>query len=213
MVSAAAQRTTATGGLLRLDATTARILDAAYAEFTHNGFRRTTMNQVADAAGLGVATVYRRFPQKARLLDAVLLREAELATAAVDAAMTSSSSIEEQSGSGFAAFAHYLAGRTLLVRLLRGDADHDGEAVAPGEMIDQVMAVARDYIAAWIRDLQAEGRYRSIDADIVAEIQARLAVSLVLAPDGFIPIHEDEATRAFARTYLVPLLGPEHATD
>lgn len=215
MVSGATHETTAMAApaarLAAVDATTARILDAAYREFTRDGFRRTTMNQVADAAGLGVATVYRRFPQKARLLDAVLLREAELATAAVDAAMAGAVTVEEQAASGFAAFAHFLAGRTLLVRLLRGDADHDGEAVAPGEMIDQIMTLARDYIATWIRELQADGRYRSVEADVVAEIEARLAVSLVLAPDGFIPIHDDAATRAFATTYLVPLLGPEHA--
>ena len=35
------------------------------------------------------------------------------------------------------------------------------------------------------------------------------AVSLVLVPEGFIPMHDDAATHAFATQYLVPLLGPE----
>lgn len=186
-----------------------RILDAAYEELTRRGVRRTTMNHIADAAGLGVATVYRRFPQKARLVEAVLLREAERVTAAVDAAQSRSLTVEEQAAAGFTAFAHEITDRALLVRLLRGDVDHDGEAVAPGELVDRIMVMARDYIAGWIRELQAGGRFVGVDADIVAEIQARLAVSLVLAPDGSIPMHDDEATRAFARKYLVPLLGPE----
>lgn len=191
------------------DVTTERILDAAYRELTRDGVRRTTMNQIADTAGLGVATVYRRFPQKARLVEAVLLREATRVTAEVDEAMTQAATVEEQAATGFTAFAHFISDRPLLVRLLRGDTDHDGEAVAPGALVDQFMVMARDYIAGWIRGLQEEGRYLGVDADIVAEIQARLAVSLVLAPEGRIPMQDDGATRAFARKYLVPLLGPE----
>lgn len=192
------------------DTTIERILDAAYEELTRDGVRRTTMNQIADAAGLGVATVYRRFPQKARLVEAVLLREAARVTAEVDAAMNRAPTVEEQAATGFTAFAHFISDRPLLVRLLRGDTDHDGEAVAPGELVDRIMVMARDYIAGWVRDLQAEGRFLDVEADIVAEIQARLAVSLVLAPEGRIPMHDDEATRAFATKYLVPLLGAEH---
>ena len=94
------------------------------------------------------------------------------------------------------------------MRLLRGDVDHDGEAVAPGVLLDQVMVMAREYIAARIREWQAGGLYREVDAEIVAEIHARLALSLVLAPEGRIPMHDDAATRAFATKYLVPLLGP-----
>lgn len=194
----------------RVDRSTERILDAAYEELTRDGVRRTTMSQIADAAGLGVATVYRRFPQKARLVEAVLLREAARATAAVDAAMRRAGTVEEQVAGGFTAFAHAITERDLLVRLLRGDVDHDGEAVAPGALVDQIMVMARDYIAGWIRELQATGRYRDVDAEVVAEIEARLALSLVLAPEGRIPMHDDAATRAFATKYLVPLLGAEH---
>jgi len=193
-----------------MDQATVRIIDAAYQALTEGGVRRTTMNQIADAAGLGVATVYRRFPQKVQLVRAVLLREAARAVEAVAAAMVEAATVEEQAAAGFTAFAHTIAERPLLIRLLRGDGEHDGEAVAPGELVDQVMVMARDYIAGWIRDLQAEGRHLGADPDIVAEIYARLALSLVLAPDGRIPMHDDAATRAFATTYLVPLLGSEY---
>lgn len=192
------------------DVTTVRILDAAAVAFAGSGARRTTMNQIADAAGLGVATVYRRFPRKAQLVEAVLLREAARLTDAVDAAVAAASTVEEQSAAGFTAFAHGLAERPFLVRLMRGDDEQD-DAVMRGDLADQIMAMARDYLAAWIRDLQAQGRYRSVDADIVGEISARLALSLVLAPEGRIPMHDDVAIRAFARQYLVALLGPEFA--
>lgn len=188
------------------DPSTVRILDAAY-DLLATG-DRATMNEIAQAAGLGVATVYRRFPQRAQLVHALLLREAARATAAVAEAMERETAIEEQCSAGFAAFAHTIEDRPFLVRTLRGDGP-DGLAFASGTLADQVMTMARDYMAGWIRGLQEQGRYRSIDADIVAEIEARLALSLVLAPDGMIPMHDDAATRAFAATYLVPLLGPE----
>lgn len=193
----------------RSDAAVERILDAAYREIARDGVRRTTMNQIAAAAGLGVATVYRRFPQKAQLVRAVIIREAMEVTAAVARALEADAPFEEQAAGGFTAFAHAVHERTLLVRLLRGDTDHDGEAVAPGDVVDQVVGIATTCMADWVRSLQAQGRYLSVDADVVAEIQARLALSLVLAPDGHIPMHDDAATRAFALQYLMPVLGPE----
>lgn len=188
------------------DAATERILDAARAELAMHGVRQTTMNQVADAAGLGVATVYRRFPQKAQLVRAVILREAAAVTAAVVAELEGPATIAERSAGAFAAFAHAVSSRPLLVGLIRGAAGDDATA---GEIIDQLMQDARTRVSDWIRALQAKGRYLAADPDVVAELQARLAVSLVLSPDGFIPMHDDAATRAFATKYLVPLLGPE----
>lgn len=193
-----------------LDQSTARILDAAHDEFTEGGVRGTTMNRVAERAGLGVATVYRRFPQKALLVRAVILREAAATTHAVAKAMQGEGSAEEQSAAGFSAFARALHQRPLLIRLLRGEKDRDGGLMESGELADQIIAMARDYIAGWIRALQAEGRYRSIEPEVVAEIEARLALSLVIVPEGHIPIHDTARARAFAARYLVPLLGPEY---
>lgn len=167
------------------------------------------MNQVADAAGLGVATVYRRFPQKAQLVRAVVLREAEAVTAAVVAELERPTTVEEQAAGAFTAFAHAISGRPLLVRLMRGVADA-GDNAAPDDLVDWLMTNARTRVSDWIRNLQAQGRYLDADPDVVAELEARLAVSLVLIPDGFIPMHDDGATRAFATRYLVPLLGAEY---
>lgn len=191
---------------LVVDPASERILDAAGVELARHGVRRTTMTQVADAAGLGVATVYRRFPQKAELVRAVILREADAVTAAVIAELDRPGPIEEQAAGGFTAFAHAISSRPLLVRLMRGDAD---ASAAPGDLVEQLMAGAREVISDWIRTLQADGRYLSANADVVAELEARLAVSLILIPEGFIPMHDDAATHAFAAQYLVPLLGPE----
>lgn len=196
--------------LVDADASTVRILVAAHDEFTAHGVRATTMNQVAERAGLGVATVYRRFPQKALLVQAVILREAAATTMAVDTAMRGADSVVEQCAAGFSAFAHALEERPLLIRLLRGETDRDGGLIAAGDLADQIIVMVRDYIAGWIRELQADGRYRSIEPDVVGEMEARLALSLVIVPEGRIPIHDYAAARTFAARYLVPMLGPEY---
>lgn len=58
---------------------TERVLDAAPGVFCAGRCAPVTMNSIADQAGVGVATVYRRFPKKEQLLQAVLVREAAFA--------------------------------------------------------------------------------------------------------------------------------------
>ena len=48
------------------------ILDAATTSFLSNGYLGTSMDEIARTAGVGPATLYRRFPTKEALLDAVL---------------------------------------------------------------------------------------------------------------------------------------------
>lgn len=51
--------------------TRAAVVDAAHELFLEGGFAATTMSQVASAAGVSVQTVYKAFPNKARLAKAV----------------------------------------------------------------------------------------------------------------------------------------------
>jgi len=191
----------------RLEENTVRILDAARVCFTARGVRRTTMNEIARVAGVGVATAYRRFPQKPALVRAVILREAEHVITLVAREMNRPGEVADQSADGFTAFAHALADRPLLVQLMRGQPAEATVIGVGSDLLDLVMAMARDAVATWLRGYQADGRFVGLDPDVLGEIYARLALSLVLTPDGVIPMHDDQATRAFAKQYLVPLLG------
>jgi AcrR family transcriptional regulator len=53
-----------------------RILDAAGAVFAERGLG-VTLDDIARAAGVGVGTVYRRFPDKSSLIDALFARRME----------------------------------------------------------------------------------------------------------------------------------------
>ncbi len=53
------------------------ILDAASALFIEQGYRKTTMQAIAERAGVGVATVFRQFKNKAGILAAISQRDME----------------------------------------------------------------------------------------------------------------------------------------
>ena len=88
---AATQPRTATEGIMRADARRNRdaIVAAAYELFAENG-TEAQMDEIARRAALGVGTLYRHFPAKEDLLDAVIARRferlAERAAQAVDQA-------------------------------------------------------------------------------------------------------------------------------
>jgi AcrR family transcriptional regulator len=188
------------------DDTRRRILDGALERFLAQGIRPTTMVQVADAAGLGVATVYRRYARKQELVQAVLLREVRRFIDEVDAKTAAAVTPEEQTVEGFIAFVAGIAGRPLLLGALRDDPELGLPMLTAHGA--PVLALGRSFIASTIRRWQRERAVADFDADLVAEIFARLAHSLVLTPEGLIPIGDDAATRDFARTHLLPLLTP-----
>ncbi|MCQ7029827.1 TetR/AcrR family transcriptional regulator, partial [Escherichia coli] len=54
---------------------TDRILDGAMSQAEEFGLRRFTMDDVARRVGVSRVTVYRYFPKKDQLIEAILLRE------------------------------------------------------------------------------------------------------------------------------------------
>src|SRR5260370_35943230 len=60
----------------RAEETRARIMEAAYRLFTQHGYEATTMQAVADEAGVAVQTVYFTFHTKGGLLGAIETRAA-----------------------------------------------------------------------------------------------------------------------------------------
>lgn len=183
----------------------AGILDAALELLEEYGLRRTTMDDVARRAGIGRATLYRRFPQKADLIEAVWLREVQRFLAAVDVEISKAPNAHERIVTGFVAVVRGLHKQKLLNRLLSSEP----EAVLPGLTLagGPVIALARDYLAGKIRVDQAAGDLAEFDAEPLAEMLARLIHSMVLTPEGCIPVSGEKEIRAFARTYLVPWLN------
>lgn len=177
------------------DTTRERILDAALALFEDFGIRRTTMEDVARRAGVSRVTIYRRFPQKDRLVQAVIMREGERFFADLERAVAGRPAIEERIVEGFAFTLASARDHVLLNRLIRTE---DGTLPYLTTEGGPVIAAAREFLA---RQMPA-GR----DAQAVAEIVARLVLSFLLTPDSVVPLDTPRQARAFARRYIAPLM-------
>lgn len=82
------------------------VLDAALHLFVEQGYRGTSMEGIADAAGVTKPVVYRCFPNKQELFRALLEREEQRLLGEVGAAVPSSlgpGDLEAVLGAGFAA--------------------------------------------------------------------------------------------------------------
>lgn len=172
------------------DATVERILDAGYEQLLRHGLRRTTMDDVARRAGLGRATVYRRFPQKDQLIEAVLLRECRRFLEQLDTAVAAEPTPEARTVEGYVATIRIARQHPLLRQLL----DLEPETALPHltTYAGPVLAMCRRYVT----------RLTGAD-EVTAEILVRLVHSLLLTPDGVVPT-DDDAARTFARRHLAP---------
>jgi AcrR family transcriptional regulator len=172
-----------------------RILDAAYAGMLEQGLRRLTMDDVARRAGLARVTVYRRFARKGDLIHAVILRELNRFLKTFGQALAPLPTPADQVTEGFAITLRLVRGHPLLSRLL---------ATEPGTILPQLTLEAGPYLAVAREQLAAH--LDTPEAEAVAEMFIRIALSFVLIPDSAIPLGNDEDARAYARRHLVPLL-------
>lgn len=168
----------------RADARTNRalILDAAEQVFGAGGEAAST-EEVARLAGVGVATVFRHFPTKAALLQAVLVRRydwlRERAEALLDAA--------DPGGAFFDLFSHLVAdaGTKIVIgeALLEAGGDSDGAAI-------QASNGLRGAVGALLRHAQNAGAVRD-DVEL-PEVYALLVATSQAAAHGRL----DEEVRA-----------------
>lgn len=184
----------------------ATVLDGALDAFLDFGIRRASMGEIAKRSRLSPATLYRRFAQKSDIVQAVGLREVQRFLADVDRRVDHDATAEDQLAELFVA----VCGGIRRHRLLRRLVDTEPEVVLPllttqgGPVLD----LGRDYVAEFIRRLQASGAFEDYDAEPVAELFARLALSMALTPRSAIPMADDAAARAFARAHLAPVCRP-----
>jgi AcrR family transcriptional regulator len=188
------------------------VLDAALAEFLDFGLRRTNVDAVARRAGVSRATLYRRFENKEALVQAVLIRECRRFFQSIASAVDGLPTARERLVEGFVVGVRYARRDPLLSRLLATDP----EALLPYLTVEGgfVVAVARDFLVAQGQGLPGGDKpVAGRDPAGVAEIFVRLALSFTLTPGSCIPLDTDEDVRAFARSYLAVLMGPDASSE
>lgn len=179
-----------------------RVLDATEGLLRSYGLARWSVDDVAERAGIGRTTVYRRFPSRDDLVAGVLARELRRTIAAIGVATAPLTSIEdrvvEAASVGLAAL------RTSVVdHLLQSDP----ATILPflttgaGPLVDLARgALAPALVAAGFTEAGPP-------ADLLAETLARLGLSFVLTRSTALPADDPVALRAAVSGLLAPLLA------
>lgn len=186
-----------------------RVAAAALAQFAEFGIRRSTIDDVARRAGVSRVTVFRRFETKQRLVEVVVAREVRLAVAEFTRAWEEGESLEQRLLQGLSFSVHFVSGHPLFDRLLRSEP----EVLLPLLTVDggPVLELYRSLITELVRAEIHAGRAATADPDRVAEVIARLAMSLVLTRDGTVSLDNPQSMGALVHHVLLPILQPPSA--
>lgn len=190
------------------DEITTRILDATLEQAELVGIRRTTMEDVARRSGVGRATLYRRFPNKDALIDAVVLAEARRYLEGSEQARAHGDTLEDRMVYDTVFTVTFLREHALLKKLLRTEP----ETILPSLTVDAgaIIDFATDYSAAQLRtDLYGtEPTTQEQERHIrtVSELHTRLTLSFIVTPHTSIQLATLDDTREYVRTYLLPMI-------
>jgi AcrR family transcriptional regulator len=188
------------------DETAARIMGAALEQAEDFGLRRFTIDDVARRVGLSRVTIYRYFPKKDQLINALIMRELRRFLTRADKVLAMQPSPEGKLIFGVLFCLEFLRNHRLLNRLLRTEP----ELILPHltTKAGDLLAAARDWIAGHIRAEIRAGRLALPDQDVdgTAELIARSVLSLVLTPDTVLPIDSPRDQRRLVERYLMPIM-------
>ena len=181
-----------------------KILDAAFDQFRLLGIRRSSVEDIAKRAGVGRVTIYRRFESKDRLVQTLLLRETQRAIERVDERSAAHEAVEDRMVEAFAAAMEEVRSHPLLNALLRTEP----ETILPLLTVKANLGLsfARTWVAGKIREGRAELGLPEVDVDPVAEVFARLSLSMLLTQKTSLPVENEDEAREFARRHILPMV-------
>jgi AcrR family transcriptional regulator len=185
-----------------------RILDVAEEVFGQGGESAST-EEVARLAGVGIGTVFRHFPTKAALLEAVLIRQFDRLREQADALL----GVPDQGAAFRGLFDHLVAHAAAKVTITEAlldtarDRDGDGDGGWASAELRQASAGMREAIGALFRNAQQVGALR---ADVeLPEVYALLAGVARAAARSRL----DEQARARLFTIVFDGLAPQPARE
>jgi AcrR family transcriptional regulator len=188
--------------LLASDAQVSRILEGALRALGRYGLAKLTLDDVAREAGCSRATLYRYFPGKNALLQAVLESETRRLRAGLDAALIDVADLGEALAAVATFGARQFAGHEALQFLL---ANEPGAVLphlcsgAGGRLLDLLAGVVAPHLCRFLPPLQARR---------VGEWLGRIVLSYGCTPPaGESPVGTEAAVEAVVREFVVPGLG------
>ncbi|HWG62136.1 MAG TPA: TetR/AcrR family transcriptional regulator [Streptosporangiaceae bacterium] len=151
----------------------ARLLDAAIAAFTEHGADDASLDEIARRAGVGIGTLYRHFPTRQALLEAVYRDQVEALCAKARGAGDSAAPGAALTGWLHAMLEFGATKRNLAVAIMSEspDAKH-------GEMMTSCSTMVREAAASLLEPAQRAGEIRAdIDAADLLKLSHAIAVA------------------------------------
>jgi AcrR family transcriptional regulator len=181
------------------------VLDAAAGLLARYGLRRWSMDDVAEHAGVGRATVYRRFQSREELVHATIAREANRFFAAVARAVADADGLVEKVVEGFLVGIG-IASESLVPGLFENDKSTALSLLTSAPVLE----LGRTALVSQYQALTGEAMdaRRRAEVNLVAEVLVRLAVSFVLVPGSIIDFEDPARARAALMRIVRPLLLP-----
>jgi len=176
-----------------------RIVDATLACIARFGLAKTTLDDVARAAGCSRATLYRAFPGgKDALMRAVVDTEVSRLFSQLALSMGEAADLEEVMVAGMTLAARHISGHAALSFLL----EHEPEVVLPHlafDHHDRLLAVVSSYAAPFL------GRFLDHDEALrVAEWATRIALSYLGCPADGVDLTDAGHVRRLVRVFVLP---------
>jgi len=185
------------------DATTAavreRVLAAARACIAAQGLRRTTVDDIAAAAGISRATLYRAFPGgRDTILAALLEGERADLLASIGVALAEAGGLREELALGLCAAARWLTDNALLQRLMFEEPATVLTHVE-FEQMDRTLEVATDAVGPLLeRHLEPEAARRA------GEWVTRIVLSFLLFPTDGVDLCDPASVEVLVDRHVLP---------
>ncbi|MFG1772601.1 TetR/AcrR family transcriptional regulator [Nocardia salmonicida] len=190
------------------DSVEERILDAALVQFERVGVRKTTIEDIAKAADVDRATVYRRIGSRDDVVSAAFEREVRRLLVDLGEIPARHDTFDDIVVDVFTTVITRWRAHPLVERLLTLEADR----LLPQLTVDGASFFLLSVAASTeiIRKVLEDNRFPDIpDLGARVEVVCRVVHSLILQPVGTIDTGSEQALAAFARTYVLPILVPE----
>jgi AcrR family transcriptional regulator len=173
------------------------LLDAASDRFIAVGITKTTMEDIARGAGAGKATLYRYFPNKSAVVDALVERENARFTRVLERAAAAEEAAADRVEAAFVAGLEFLRSHPMLTKSLREEPDVllPYLTLRSGPVVQSGMAVFAEVIRSGIE----AGELRPVDPEWAAETLFRLLMSFFSLPPLAIRVDDPDQVRTYAR--------------
>jgi AcrR family transcriptional regulator len=184
-----------------MDDRTGHILDAALTVFCQYGYSKTTMQDVARAAGMSRAALYLHFPRKEDLFRAGSRRAHSRALGHVDAALAAQGDILSRVDTAMAAYFEGLMAQ--ISSSVHGGELFDASLAVTGDIVREAHAALVARLAYALNAAAAAGEVQFSTADTTAE---DIALLLLTVADGLKKTSADPQGRREQRALFLRLV-------